>query len=150
MNIKEIPNGLEINVDSKEAVDYFLKLVLKQRRNIKPYSYSTAYTSNFRIDVRFINIPSKRAEKKRKAMLERAKLIKLIKFIEEFRLTGNKGNQSVVSQFCNVFTNYFRDRSLCFLIEHSKEDLLKFRRVGPKALDLFEHFLNIKKFELAV
>lgn len=148
MNIKKLPNGLEINVNSTELTDYFLELALKQIKNKKPYQYSTAYATGFRIDVRFIETPSKRNLNKRKIILEKAKKIKLKEFIEEFRLTGTKENQRLVSQFCNVF-KHWNDESLEYLVAEGKESVLKFRRVGPIALDLFEQFLKSKGFAFA-
>lgn len=149
MKIDKLPNGIEITVESHELVDHFLKLALKQVKNKKPYQYSTAYATSFRIDVRFIETPSKSYLKKRKIMLEKADKIKLVEFTEEFRKTGNKNNQRLISQFCNIFRGW-KDETLKYLLERDKADMLKFRRVGPKALDLFEKFLNGKGFEFAI
>jgi hypothetical protein len=148
MNIKKLPNGLEINVDSSEMINYFLSLALKQVKNKKPYKYSTAYATGFRIDIRFIETPSKRNLNKRKIMLEKAKKIKLTEFIEEFRSTSTKENQRLISQFCNVF-NYWNEESVGFFVSRGKEEVLKFRRIGSKALDLFEQFFKSKGFAFA-
>ena len=148
MNIKKFSNGIEINVDSTELTDHFLKLALKQIKNKKLYQYSTAYATGFRIDVRFIETPSKKNLNKRKIILEKAKKIKLTEFIEEFRLTSIKENQRVVSQFCNAF-KYWKEESLECFVSEGKENMLKIRRVGPAALDLFEQFLKTKGFAFA-
>lgn len=149
MEIKEIPNGLKIYVDHDELTDYFLKLALKQVKNKKPYKHSTAYATGFRIDVRFIETPSKKYLNKRRIMIEKAKKIKLGIFMEEFRSTATKENQRTVSQFCKGFTTYYKDESLAYLVSEDKEHMLKFRRVGPIALDLFDQFLKSKGFEFA-
>lgn len=147
MNIKKLPNGLEINVNYTELTDYFLKLALKQVKNKKPYQYSTAYATGFRIDVRFIETPSKKNLNKRKTMLEKAKKIKLTEFIEEFRLTSNKENQRLISIFCNK--SWSKEDSLEFFVSMGKEEMLKFRGIGSKVLNLFEQFLKSKGFEFA-
>lgn len=147
MKIEKNPKGLEIHVNSSELVDYFLKLALKQVKSKRPYKYSTAGATGFRIDVRFIETPSKKDLNRRKVMLERAKKIKLAEFIEEFRLTATKENQRSISQFCNVFKG--TEESLEYLVSINKGSMLSFRRVGPVALDLFEQFLKIKGFTFA-
>lgn len=147
MNIKKLANGLEINVNSSELTDYFLKLALKQVKNKKPYEYSTAHATGFRIDVRFIETPSKKYLNKRKAMLKKASKIKLSEFIEEFRLTSTKENQRLISIFCNKSWN--KEESLEFFVSMGKEEMLEFRGIGSKVLNLFEQFLKNKGFEFA-
>lgn len=148
MKIEKVPGGLKIDVESVEIIDYFLKLALKQIKNKKPYRYSTAYASSFKINIRYIETPSKRTLNKRKAVLEKAKKIKLTEFIEEFRLTSTEDNKRLISQFCNVFKNWGKE-SLEGIISEGKKDALRIRGVGPVALDLFEQFLKKKGFEFA-
>ncbi len=147
MNIEQVPNGLKIHVESNELADYFLKLALKKVKNKKPYQYSTAYATGFRIDVRFIETLSKKHLNKRKSMLEKARAIKLTEFMEEFRSTSIKENKRIISQFCNSFN--YEEESLEYLVKHGKEEVLRFRKIGPVALDLFECFLKSKGFEFA-
>lgn len=148
MKIKNLENGIEIHVDKLEVVDYFLKLALKEVKNKKPYQYSAAYATNFRIDVRFIENPPKNYLNKRVSILEKAKQVKITELMEEFRLTGTSTNKRLISQFCNIFKNW-KDGSLECLLLENKEGMLRIRGVGPKVLDLFEQFLKSKGFTFA-
>jgi hypothetical protein len=151
MRIQETGTGIVIYAEPSDYVDYLLKRALKEKKIKKPYKYSIEKVNNVRIDVCYIEVPNRKRATKRNKMLAKAKEIELSTYIEDFRLTANKENRRIISNFCNVLKRCFRDPgyTLHSFIENGKEEILKYRGISMLGLELFEVFLKSKNFEFA-
>jgi hypothetical protein len=151
MKIEQTNAGLVIHAEPSDYVAYLLKQALKEKQIKKTCKYSIVNAGNVRIEVCFMETHSRKRVPKRQVMLAKAKEIELSTYIEDFRLTANKENRRIISNFCNVLKRCFRDPgyTLHSFIENGKEEILKYRGISMLGLELFEVFLKSKNFEFA-
>ena len=132
-----------------------LAKILKEKflNNDEKFQFRSYLPYNISIDFFFNYITVQTAEEieSRKQSLEKAKQIKFKDFLDEFKTTSTKLTRHSISQFYNAMMNWhkFEVIELDYVILMPKEELLKFRRVGANALDLFELFLKEKGFRFA-
>jgi hypothetical protein len=120
--------------------------LLEEKEEYKHITYFNIYGANLNFRLQDLSLDNEKPQ--RELMFKKAAEIKLSDILEEFRKTANESNRRSIAQFCNTFSSD-RDYSLKDIISRGKDDVLKFNRIGIKALDLFEKFINAKDFEFA-